>query len=482
MNTTTEFQNAKPFPGPKGYPLLGVIPKMRGSFLDFVTQMWLEYGDQVQFDVAKVDIHLVVHPDDMKHVLQMNNRNYPKGLKYDVKRLFGNGLFSSEGAFWRQQRRLIQPMFNHNMLASYAPAIISSTAEILAKWEARPEPSRPLHIVDEMMRLTQRVIARTMFTKDMSQQSDMMYKAFTEALDGLDRNIKRPDFMNKWPIPSNRRFEKAIETIDDTMYKLIAERRGSDASHNEEEEQDLLSLLLNVRDEESGAGMGDQQIRDEITTMFLAGHETTAMTLAWTWYFLSRHPIVGQKVYAEVDDVLGGRTPTVDDLEKLTYTRQVFDETLRLYPPAWMFGRVPLEDDVLPSGYRIPKGSQVVLLPYLTHRHPDFWENPEGFQPERFTPEASKSRHRYAYLPFSAGPRLCIGNNFALMEGPLMIAMIAQRYKLELMPGSNVQLKPSTTLRPSGGVPMLLTPRTDAPLLLASNAQAAQNGCPYHHG
>ncbi|MGB0383519.1 MAG: cytochrome P450 [Ardenticatenaceae bacterium] len=329
MNTTTQFQSAKPFPGPKGYPIVGVIPKMKGNLLDFMTQMWLEYGDCLRLDIANFKMHLVVHPDDVKHVLEMNNRSYEKGYNEgDLALLVGNGLVSSEGAFWRRQRRLIQPLFNRRRLASYAPAIISSTAEMLAKWDARPEPTRPLDIALEMMRVTQQVIARTMFTKDMSEQSDLMYEAFTEAMDGLDRKMKRPSFINKWPTPGNRRFEKAIKTIDETMYKLIAERQASDASDNEEEE-DLLSLLLNARDEESGASMSNQQIRDEITTIFLAGHETTASALAWTSYLLSRHPVVGEKVVAEVDHVLGGRTPTVEDLAKLTYTRQVFDESLR---------------------------------------------------------------------------------------------------------------------------------------------------------
>ncbi|MGB0385992.1 MAG: cytochrome P450, partial [Ardenticatenaceae bacterium] len=465
MNATTQFQNAQPFPGPKGYPLVGVIPKIKGNFINFMTQMWLEYGDCLRLDMGKVEMYCVVHPDDVKHVLQMNNRNYAKGHKNQVKVLFGNGLFSSEGEFWRQQRRLIQPLFNRRTLGSYVPAIIASTAEMLARWEARPEPTQALDIADEMRRVTQRVITRTMFSKDMSEQTDMMCEAFTEALDRVNGNMRRPDFMNKWPIPSNRRFEKAINTIDETVYKLIAERRASDASDASDnaEEQDLLSLLLNVRDEESGAGMSDQQIRDELTTIFLAGHETTATGLTWTWYLLSRHPVVGEKVLAEVEHVLAGRMPRGEDLAKLTYTRQVFEESLRLYPPVWRFVRLAEEDDVLPSGYRIPKGSMVMLSPYLTHRHPDFWRNSEGFQPSRFTQDASKIRHRYAYLPFGGGPRLCIGNNFSLMEGPLMMAMILQQYKLVLMPGSNVQMKPSV-MRPLNGMPMLVTPRREAPM------------------
>lgn len=457
MTTTTQFQNAKPFPGPKGYPLVGLIPKIKGNLIDFMTQMWLEYGDCLRLDMGKVEMYCVVHPNDVKHVLQMNNRNYTKGHKNQVKVLFGNGLFSSEGEFWRQQRRLIQPLFNRRTLGSYLPAIIASTADMLAKWQARPEPTQALDMADEMSRVTQHVITRTMFSKDMDEQTDVMCAAFTEALDRINGNMRRPDFMNKWPIPSNRRFDQAINTIDETVYKLIAERRAS-----KKEEEDLLSLLLSVRDQESESGMSDQQIRDELTTIFLAGHETTATGLTWTWYLLSRHPVVGEKVVAEVDSVLGGRTPTVEDLAKLTYTRQVFEESLRLYPPVWRFVRFAEDDDMLPSGHHIPKGSMVMLLPYLTHRHADFWQNPEGFQPNRFTREASTRRHRYAYFPFGGGPRLCIGNNFSLMEGPLMMAMILQRYNLSLMPGNNVKIKPNM-MRPLNGIPMLLTPRTNGP-------------------
>lgn len=478
MNTSTQLQNAKPFPGPKGYPIVGVIPFITGNLLEFMTQMWHEYGDCVRFDIAKFKMHLVIHPLDVKHILQMNHRNYGKGHDEEVKKLFGNGLGSSEGAFWRRQRRLMQPMFNRRTLASYAPAIIASTTEMLANWDARSDPDKPLDIALEMMRVTQQVITRTMFTGEISEHL-LIYEAFTEAMDGLNRKMKRPQFVNKLPTPGNRRFDSAIKTIDEIMYELIAERQALDSKFD-----DLLSLLLQAQDEESGAKMTSQQIRDEITTIFLAGHETTANALAWTWYLLSRHPVVGEKVVAEVEHVLGGRTPTVEDLANLTCTRQVFNESLRLYPPVWLFARVAQEDDVLPSGYGIPKGSLVMFSPYLTHRHPDFWHNPEGFQPERFTREAAKMRHRYAYFPFGGGPRLCIGSNFALMEGPLMMAMILQRYNLSLMPGSNVQLKPSSILRPAGGLQMLVTQRRNGPLLAASseNAPAAENRCPYHSG
>lgn len=276
MNTPTQFQNTKPFPGPKGYPIVGVIPKMKGNLLEFMTQMWQEYGDCLRLDVAHFKMHLVIHPLDVKYVLQMNNRNYGKGHDEEVKKLFGNGLGSSEGAFWRQQRRLMQPMFNRRTLASYTPAIIASTAQMLANWDARPDPDKPLDIALEMMRVTQQVITRTMFTKEISEHT-LIYEAFTEAMDGLNRKMKQPQFVNKLPTPGNRRFDSAIKTIDEIMYKLIAERKAY-----AEEFDDLLSLLLQAQDEESGAKMTSQQIRDEITTIFLAGHETTANALAWT--------------------------------------------------------------------------------------------------------------------------------------------------------------------------------------------------------
>ncbi len=256
--------------------------------------------------------------------------------------------------------------------------------------------------------------------------------------------------MTRLPLPANRRFDKALQTIDEVVHRIIRERRRS----GQEGGDDLLSMLMEARDEETGETMSDRQIRDEVTTIYLAGHETTAVTLAWAWYLLSKSPDVARQVREEVSLVLGDRTPGIEDLPNLTYTRMVLDETLRLYPAAWMISRTAVEEDEI-GGYRIPAGHTLFLSPYFTHRRTDLWPNPEGFDPERFAPENGNGRPRFAYYPFGGGPRLCIGNNFALMEATLIVAMVMQRYRLDLMPGQTVKAHPKGTLRPRPGVWMM---------------------------
>jgi cytochrome P450 len=259
------------------------------------------------------------------------------------------------------------------------------------------------------------------------------------------------------PTPRNRAYRGAQQELDRVVYGIIEKRRKDGG-----EADDVLAMLMAARDEETGEAMDDRQLRDEVMTMFLAGHETTANALAWTWSLLSKNPAERRKLEAEVDAVLGDRPPTFDDLASLKYTRMVVDESMRLYPPAWIVGRTAMQDDTI-RGYRVPKGSFVAAATYLTHRHPGFWSNPEGFDPERFTPEASASRHRYAYIPFGAGPRICIGNAFAIMEAQLVTAMIAQRFRVDLASGAKLEPEPLITLRPRGGVPVTLRRRASTP-------------------
>jgi cytochrome P450 len=452
--------------------LIGALPEVDRNVLDFFVRMWREYGDVVHVDLgaASTNLYIIAHPDDVQHVLRDNHRNYAKG--YDkVKPLLGEGLVSAEGEYWLRQRRLMQPMFNRNTIPMYVPAMIQSTQELLAQWHERPDPEEPLDVAEEMLKVTMRVITRTMFSGELGDRYDTLSDAFTRTLAYMDATMMRPDWIDKLPTPGNRRFRAAVAELDEVIYDVIARRRSSTGS---ERPDDLLSLLLEARDEETGQGMTDRQIRDEVVTIFFAGHETTATALAWSWMLLSRNPQVSQRMVDEIDRVLEGRTPGLEDLRDLTYTRMVFDEALRLYPPAWMFGRLALGDDVLGStlsssqgGYPIPAGSMLLLSPYLTHRHPDFWENPEGFDPQRFTEAASqgavlsssKERHRYAYFPFGGGPRLCIGSNFSLAEGPLMLAMIAQQFRLHLVPGHKIEVRPMAVLRPQPSVMMTVTAR-----------------------
>jgi cytochrome P450 len=305
-----------------------------------------------------------------------------------------------------------------------------------------------------MMRLTLTIVCQTLFSSDISTEADEVGQALTTVLKHtIDRMQSLFDLAEILPLPENRRFYEALRTLDQVVYGMIKERRRSGRDTG-----DLLSMLVFARDEETGQSMSDKQLRDEVMTIFLAGHETTANALGWTWYLLSRHPEVTRRLEAELAEVLDGRTPTLDDLSKLNYTSMVIQEAMRLYPPAWIIGRNAVEADQI-DGYDIPADSSIILSPYVTHRHPGFWDNPEGFDPERFSPQQTKDRPYFAYFPFGGGPRLCIGNNFALMEAKLVLATVAQRYRLELVPGHPVEPEPLVTLRPKYGLLMTLRPR-----------------------
>lgn len=440
-------------PGPQGVPLLGVLPQVWGDPLQFFLDAALQYGDVVRFHMGTRPFFLVSGPDELQYVLRDNHHNYSKG--YDqAKPLLGEGLVTSEGDFWFRQRRLMQPHFNRSQIPQYAPHFMQATEEMLECWEEIAEAGKPVNAAEEMMRLTQTIILRTMFSTDVEEKAGTIGAAFDRTLEFLNQVLFAPvDWVTKLPTPANLRNKRALDYLDSFVYGLIERRRASDNRPD-----DLLTRLLEARDPENGKGMDDTQIRDEVMTIFLAGHETTANALAWTWYLLSEHPEVEQRLHAEVDEVLQGRHPTPEDLPNLPYTDLIFQEVLRLYSPAWMFARHTVEDDEL-GGYHIPAGQMLMISPYVTHRLPQHWEDPERFDPERFTPERSKERHRFAYIPFGGGPRLCIGNNFATMEARLILARVAQQFRLELVSGYQVEPKPIATLQPKPGVEVYLRRR-----------------------
>lgn len=436
-------------PGLKGLPLVGNLPQFQRQPLATLIKAARECGDVARIDLASQRYYLLSNPEHVRHVLQDNNKNYVKGYG-KVRVLLGNGLVLSEGSFWRRQRRLMQPAFHRRRLTGFAEVMTEETARMLDGWESRTTGNRPLDVAMEMTLLTQRIIVKTMFGADVGAEGKRIARAFETALAGVDTRFVIPLWMTRLPLPANRRFEKALQTIDEAVQGIIRERRSS----RQERGDDLLSMLMEARDEETGETMSDRQIRDEVTTIYLAGHETTAVTLAWTWYLLSKSPEAARRVRQEVSRVLGERTPGIEDLPNLTYTRMVLDETLRLYPAAWMISRTAVEEDEV-GGYRIPAGHTLFLSPYVTHRRTDLWPNPEGFDPERFAPAGGNRHPRFAYYPFGGGPRLCIGNNFALMEATLVVAMVMQRYRLDLMPGQTVKAHPKGTLRPRPGVWMI---------------------------
>jgi cytochrome P450 len=425
---------------------------MRAALLD----AWQRFGDVVRIRAGHITMYLIVHPDDVRRVLVDNRRNYGCGaLMVEIERIIGTGLITSDGAQWQRQRSIIQPAFHQQPIAAMASMMTSAAAEVLADWKSAAVGRRTVDITAEMSRITLRVAGRTFFDSRNNASEEMMGAAlpvlFAHAVGRMTSLLKLPESV---PTPENRRFKKAIESIDRIVYQTIDERRRSTAPHH-----DLLALLMAARDEATGEGMSDQQLRTELMTLLVARYDTTAGTLAWLWCQLSRSPEMLSRLQAEVDEVLGGRTPTAADVPRLSYLRMVIQEVMRLRPTGWLFARSVVAEDRL-SGYRIPVGSDVMISPYLIHRHPEFWKNPEGFDPSRFLPEQSVGRHPFAYMPFGGGPRRCIGAPFAMMEVQLVAAMVLQAYELHLAPGCEPEMECDFTMRPRSGCGMTVRARS----------------------
>jgi cytochrome P450 len=445
---------------------LGLVSwrEFRRDPLGFLCRISNTHGDVVRWRVGPMPIYLLRHPDAVQRVLVDRNRNYDKQTRgYDALRLFlRDGLLTSEGAFWRRQRRIAQPAFHRQRIAGFGQTMVELTEQMLPQWECHADRGEPIDLAEEMTALTLRIVAKTLMSTDVDDRDNEVGRA-VELLNVVARDLMTNPFMIplSLPTPRNRRVRRAMEVLDRTLQTIIAERRrtGEDAP-------DLLSMLMAARDEDTGESMSDEQLRDEAMTIFLAGHETTANALAWAFYLLSIHPDVERRLRVELDEVLAGRPPRFEDLTRLPYLQRVVKESLRLFPPAWSIGRRAVEDDVI-DGYRIEAGSLVLLSPWVTHRHPALWPNPEGFDPDRFEPEVEHARPRYAYFPFGGGPRLCIGNNFALMEAQLVLATILQRVSAALVPGHPVVPQPLITLRPAHGLRMTLH-RAPAPTGRAS--------------
>ena len=447
-------------PGPVGIPLLGSSLDIRKDTLGFFDSA-RAFGDLYSFELmtpsGKLLGYAVSKPDHVRHVLKDNYKNYRKSGSYDrLSSALGDGLLTSDGELWRRQRRLAQPAFHRRRLALLADVISHTAADTLEERWAATAPG-PVNMNAEMSRLTLAVVGRALFSTDLGGVSEDVGKAVEVFLAHVSRRIKAPVVLpESFPTPGNRLYQKALSTLDSVVYGVISERRSSG-----EDAGDLLSMLIAATDEETGRGMTDRQLRDEVMTMIVAGHETTATALTWAWYLLSRNVAVRDKLFAEVDRHLDGRSPNYEDLDNLRYTNMVFRETLRLYPPAWMIARRLLEDDEI-GGYRIPAGARVAISPYITHRNPAIWEDPLTFNPERFSPEkpAAALSKEFSWYPFGGGPRQCIGKNFALMEGVLLLATISQKYRLDLVPGTQVEPEASVTLRPRVPIPMSLHPRS----------------------
>ncbi len=439
-------------PSPPPLPLLGHFHAFgRGpERLRKVLTLRERYGDLVRLRFGGIQAHLVASPEIVQEVLHTRNREFDKHTRgtYKLRLVLGLGLLTSEGRFWLRQRRISQPAFHRKKIASFADRMVNAAEETCAEW--REGEAFDAH--EAMMRLTLRVVSETLLGTAVTNDAATVGAALDVVIADVNRRVNQLVELPP-PIPTrhNRRFMEAMGTLDRIVLEIIEERRRSGI-----ERDDLLQMLMDTRDAETGERMDDAQLRDEVMTIFLAGHETTANALSWSLYLLAKSPEVARKLRAEVRGALGDRRATFEDLRALPYTRQVIEEAMRLYPPAWMIARAPVADTEL-GGYFVPKRNLLLLSPWVVHRHPDYWRDPEGFDPDRFAPEARATHHRFQYFPFGGGPRLCIGNNFALMEAQLVLATLAQRWHLELVPGRDVVAEPLVTLRPRGG--LWMTPR-----------------------
>lgn len=399
-------------PGPDSAYLIKNMERVRRDWLGFLTWCAREYGDVASISIGTMRTYLLSHPEHIETVLIKHNRDFIKDLALRSSRhIFGNGLLTSEGSTWLSQRRLMQPWFHRERIATYGEIMVSAAEQMMRSWQ--PGTSRNIH--EDMIRLTLEIVAKTLF------------------------GVERAD-------------EIDLERLDEFTYALIAQRRTTDPLPD-----DLLSMLLTAEDEH-GQRLTDQQVRDEVVTLFLAGHETTASSLSWIWYLLAQHPEVEAELLAELDVVLGGRPPTIADLPRLRYTDMVVKEALRLYPSIWGFGREALCDTAI-GGFFVPAGTTLMMSEWVVHRDPRFFAQPETFDPARWTEEFNKTLPKFAYFPFGGGPRLCIGNTFATTQAVMLLASIVPQFRFTCAPGYVVQPWPALTLLPKDGVHVLVERR-----------------------
>ncbi|HSG18685.1 MAG TPA: cytochrome P450 [Anaerolineae bacterium] len=456
MNARTNTQKRHP-PGPKGGLLLGSLRDFSHDPPAYLVHLAEEYGPISRLRIGPFWVYVIAHPVYLREVLIGQAANFPKARlsQQILGKFLGHGLLLSNGDFHRQQRALIQPAFHARRVEAYGRTMVEHTQNMLADWR----PGQVLDIDREMMRLTMFIVAKTLFDADVSKTAQRAGEAIQELQEAANLEYKRSFAIPMWlPTPNNRRIQRATAIVDEVVEGVIAERRAKASDGQVEDTGDLLSMLLLAQTEDDRP-MDDRQIRDEAVTLFAAGHETTSNALTWTWYFLAQHPDVEARLHAELQAVLNGRAPTVADLRDLPYTEMVLKESMRLRPPAWILnGRTTLQETTI-GGYTIPVGSTVFVSPYQLHRLPEYFPDPERFDPDRFSPENEKKLPRYAYLPFGAGPRICIGNAFAMMEARLILATVAQHFCLEMVPGQTAEMSPLITLAPAGSLQMKATAR-----------------------
>jgi cytochrome P450 len=439
--------------GPRGLPLAGNVFRAWSDPLSLMLEASKDFGPVALLRFGWLRYYVAADVDAIHRILQTNAKNYVKSRNYaGVKYILGQGLLTSEGEKWLRQRRMIQPAFHHTRLPAFAETMASYAASHVAGWSGVGDG--PVDVHAEMMSLTLRIVGKTLFNVDLAGDARSVGEALDVAIHWAQAYAEQIVRLPPWvPTPGNLRFKRALGTLDELVRRIIGERRATGV-----DEGDLLGMLMAARDEDNGTGMNDTQLADEVKTLVLAGHETTANALAFALHLLALHPEEQRRVQREADAVLGTKDVRFEDLPRLEAAERVVQESMRLYPPAWCFERDAIDDDTL-SGTFVPKGSVVAVCPYALHRSEAYWERPDAFEPDRFRPERVAARPKQAYLPFGDGPRVCIGRAFAMMEAKIILVTIAQRYRVEPAKGSEVDLEPGITLRPRGGLRVHLRPR-----------------------
>jgi len=431
----------------RGYPLIGVLPGLVKDPLRFLLRAAQKHqGDVVELNLGVLRMLLLTQPAHARHILNNNWRNYYKGggVWGSIRELVGESLVTTDGDDWLWRRRLLKPLFSAKHLANLVEIMVHKADEDNERLVRAARRSTPLEINTEMMRITRRIILATLFSTDIdAREADALSESVLVTFQRLQKRM----FLSFVPprlIPGDRAFRSALAHIDRTVMGVIHRRRASDTKHN-----DLLSLLLPI-------GLTDQQLRDELVTFFLAGYETTASAMTWTMYLLDRHPDVEVKVRNELTRVVGSRLPTAADLQDLVVTKRVFQEAMRIYPPAWLIPRTAKEDDEV-DGFQIPKGTNVIMSPYVMHHDPNYWPDPSVFNPDRFSPERIAERPRYAYIPFGGGPRQCIGTMFTFLEAQVILAILFRRLRFRAVPGQSITPRALGTIQPRRGLMMHLS-------------------------
>ncbi|MGH3756336.1 cytochrome P450 [Actinophytocola sp.] len=444
-------------PGPPRRAAPGILRQLRADRLGLMSEAVSEYGDAVRVAIGPKKLYIFNHPDHAKHVLADNAANYHKGIGYtEAKRALGDGLLTSEGALWKEQRRTIQPVFQHKRIAAQADVIVDESLGLVERLRAH-QGSDPVDVLSEVTALTLGVLGATLLDTDLGAFESVEH-SFEAVQDQAMFEMETLGLVPRWlPLKGQRAFRAARAHLERVVGILVAQRKANPSESGD----DVLTRLIASTAKEADKRVADRRMRDELVTLLLAGHETTASTVGWTLDLVSQHPEVSDRLREEAVAVYGDRRPTYEDLPRLRYTNMVLQEAMRLFPPVWILPRRAVGDDEV-GGYHVPAGAEVLISPYTLHRHPRYWVDPLRFDPERFDPDVRTDRPRYAHIPFGAGPRFCVGNHLGMMEATFIISTLARELRLEKVPGFRVKPEPMMSLRLGGGLPMTVHPWTSA--------------------